>query len=487
MPNSAVLKLSAALGALFLSFPGWAQLPSALEEALARTSVSLDEVAVWVSPAGINAPVVAHRTDCLMQPASSVKVVTTLAGLDLLKPDFTWKTQIRAQTLPDKAGAVRSVSLIGSGDPHLMIEQVWLLVEQLRQTGVKRIIGDITVDRSAFGEKPVDQGAFDGAADRSYNVAADAALVNLKAVSITLEPEENGKWARVTSLPVLEGFSVPKRIALSKGACGDWKSKVKASYSDKGVRFKGDLPASCGVKALHVSRWEADDYLTRLLKPILRSVGIAWTGVVREGRALAQSGVRLAEIQSQPLPTIVSLINKYSNNTMARHVFLTLSQTDPVGTAKPATLTRSRAVTDRWLVKAAGEVPSGTFIDNGSGLSRKTRITAETMGRVLNYGFRSYVMPEFMASLPLAGFDGTMKKRGMAVGSAHVKTGLIRDVRSIAGYVTDINARRWSVVVMMNGKRLDGDRIFSQAVLQWCAQGGAQALWDDQRKGSAAR
>ena len=487
MPNSAVLKLSAALGALFLSFSVWAQLPSTLLEVLARTSVSLDEVAVWVSPAGVNAPVVAHRADRLMQPASSVKVVTTLAGLDLLKPDFTWKTQIRAQMLPDKAGAVRSVSLIGSGDPHLMIEQVWLLVEQLRQTGVKRIIGDITVDRSAFGEKPVDQGAFDGAADRSYNVAADAALVNLKAVSITLEPEENGKWARVTSLPVLEGFSVPKRIALSKGTCGDWKSKVKASYSDKGVRFKGALPASCGVKALHVSRWKADDYLTRLLKPILSSVGIAWTGVVREGRALAKSGVRLAEIQSQPLPTIVSLINKYSNNTMARHVFLTLSQTDPVGTAKPATLARSRAVTDRWLVKAAGDVPSGTFIDNGSGLSRKTRITAETMGRVLNYGFRSYVMPEFMASLPLAGFDGTMKKRGMAVGSAHVKTGLIRDVRSIAGYVTDINARRWSVVVMRNGKRLDGDRIFSQAVLQWCAQGGAQALLDDQRKGSAAR
>ena len=197
--------------------------------------------------------------------------------------------------------------------------------------------------------------------------------------------------------------------------------------------------------------------------------------------------MRLAEIQSQPLPTIVSLINKYSNNTMARHVFLTLSQTDPVGTAKPATLTRSRAVTDRWLVKAAGEVPSGTFIDNGSGLSRETKISAETMGRVLNYGFNSYVMPEFMASLPSAGFDGTMKKRGLATGSAHVKTGLIRDVRSIAGYVTDINARRWSVVVMMNGKRLDGDRIFSQAVLQWCAQGGAQALLDDQRKGSAAQ
>lgn len=487
MPNSAVLKLSAALGALFLSFPGWAQLPSVLLEALARTSVSLDEVALWVSPAGVNTPVVAHRADRLMQPASSVKVVTTLAGLDLLKPDFIWKTEIRAQALPDKTGAVRSVSLIGSGDPHLMIEQVWLLAEKLRQTGVKRIVGDITVDRTAFGEKPVDQGAFDGATDRSYNVAADAALVNLKAVSITLEPEENGKWARVTSLPVLDGFSVPKRIALSKGSCGDWKSKVKASYTDKGVTFKGALPASCGIKALHVSRWQADDYLTRLLKPILRTVGIAWTGVVREGRVSVQNGVGLAEIESQPLPQIVSWINKYSNNTMARHVFLTLSQTDAVGVAKPATLLRSRAVIDRWLVKVAGAVPAGTFIDNGSGLSRETKISAETMGRVLNYGFNSYVMPEFMASLPSAGFDGTMKKRGLATGSAHVKTGLIRDVRSIAGYVTDINARRWSVVVMMNGKRLDGDRIFSQAVLQWCAQGGAQALLDDQRKGSAAQ
>ena len=109
------------------------------------------------------------------------------------------------------------------------------------------------------------------------------------------------------------------------------------------------------------------------------------------------------------------------------------------------------------------------------------------MGRVLNYGFRSYVMPEFMASLPLAGFDGTMKKRGMAVGSAHVKTGIILYVLSFGGYVTDINALGWCVVVIMNVTRLDGDRIFSQAVLQWCAQGGAQALWDDQRKGSAAR
>lgn len=457
-----------------------AQLPLPLQQALARTSVSPESVSVWVSPAGFDAPVVAHRTKELMQPASSVKVVTTLAALDLLKPDFTWKTQVRAAWLPDKAGGVRGVSIIGSGDPHLMIEQVWLLTEKLRQSGVKKIVGNITVDRSAFGEKPTDQGAFDGASERSYNVGADAALVNLKAVSITFEPEAGGKWARVTSLPVLDGFSVPQRIRLSNGTCGDWKSKVKARYSTSGVRFDGVLPASCGVKALHVARWGADDYLTRLLRPILKSVGISWQGVVKEGRVSKTSGVLLAEMDSAPLPQIVTWVNKFSNNTMARHLFLSLSRTDAAGVAKPATLARSRAVVDAWLARIAPKAAEGTFIDNGSGLSRKTKISAETMGRVLNYGFNSFVMPEFFASLPLAGYDGTMKKRPMLAGSAHVKTGLINGVRSIAGYVTDVNSRRWSVVVMMNGKKLDGDRIFSQAVLNWCASGGAQALADEQ-------
>ena len=207
--------------------------------------------------------------------------------------------------------------------------------------------------------------------------------------------------------------------------------------------------------------------------------------MIKEGRVDADFGVRLVQSQSASLPKIVSWVNKYSNNTMARHLFLTLSRTDADGEHKPATLRRSRAVVEDWLKQVAGALPKGTYIDNGSGLSRKTKIAAETLGRVLNYGYNSYVMPEFMASLPLAGYDGTMKKRPLTVGSAHIKTGLIRDVRSIAGYVTDIHARRWSVVVMMNGKKLNNDRLFSQAVLNWCASGGAQALIDadNKRKG----
>lgn len=481
MTNSAGLRLSAALGLLCLPLAAFGQLPAELSRALTRASISPNSVAVWVAPAENNTPVVSHNAQRLMQPASVIKVVTTLASLELLKPNFVWQTQVRAQAFPDKQGIVRSVSFIGSGDPHLMIEQVWLLVEKLRQLGVRKIEGNIIVDRSAFGEQIQDRSSFDGSPDRSYNVQADAALVNLKSMSVTFEPEENGQWARVTALPVLDGYTVPKRIRLSSGACGDWKSVLKARFGSEGVRFDGALPAACGVKSLHVARWRSDEYLTRLLRPMFQSVGIVWTGTIEPGQISSDGGVRLAEVQSAPLPQIVSWVNKYSNNTMARHLFLTLSRMDAEGENTPATLARSRAVVDRWLRQTVGSVAANTYIDNGSGLSRKTKITAETLGRVLNYGYKSYVMPEFMASLPLAGFDGTMKKRPLTVGSAHVKTGLIRDVRSIAGYVTDVHARRWSVVVLMNGKKLDGDRLFSQAVLNWCASGGAQALVETQR------
>lgn len=468
------LKLGAAGVLLCFSLAAAAGLPAELSRALQKDGISQESVSVWVSAAGQDAPVVAHRARALMQPASSLKIVTTLAGLDLLKPDFVWKTELRAAALPDKKGAVRAVSFIGSGDPHLMIENLWLLVEKLRQSGVRKIEGDILVDRSAFGEKPVDQGAFDGASERSYNVGADAALVNLKAVSITFEPEQAGSWARVTALPALEGFQVPGRVRLAKDACGAWKDKLKARFSASGVRFEGTFPAACGVKALHVARWDADDYLTRVFKPLLRQAGIAWQGKARAQKVDPLAGVRLVETASEPLARIVTLINKYSNNPMARHLFLTLSRADAAGDKAPATLTRSRAVVQKWLQKAAGNAARGSFIDNGSGLSRRTVVSAETLGRVLNYGFRSFVMPEFMASLPLAGYDGTMKKRPLQRGSAHIKTGSILNVRSIAGYVTDVNARRWTVVVMINGAGAAKGGSFTQKVIEWCASGAAQ-------------
>lgn len=153
---------------------------------------------------------------------------------------------------------------------------------------------------------------------------------------------------------------------------------------------------------------------------------------------------------------------------MARQLFMTLSFADADGMTRPATLARSRAVVTQWL-QTKGINPKSVTIDNGSGLSRTARISAETLGRVLNRAWMSPVMPEMMASLPAAGVDGTMKKRGLKTGSAHIKTGYLKDSRSVAGWVTTPAGDRYTVVMMVNSKRPDGAKAFSDAVLAWCA------------------
>ena len=133
---------------------------------------------------------------------------------------------------------------------------------------------------------------------------------------------------------------------------------------------------------------------------------------------------------------------------MARQLFLELGLTDSLGTTAPATLERSRTVVKAWLQEKA--IPGKLTIDNGSGLSRSARVSAETLGGVLQTVWKSAYMPEFMASLPAAGIDGTMKRRPVPAGSAHLKTGYLKTVRSLAGFVTDKKGRRHVLVLMVN-------------------------------------
>lgn len=451
-------------------------LPGAIQEAIDRSGLPQDSVAVWVCPVNGNMPLVRLNEDKKMQPASVIKVITTAAALDLLKPDYFWNTDFTVKAAPDKKGVVRGMTVRGTGDPHLMIERLWLIGQKLRSLGVRTIQGNIQLDRSAFDTEEVDQGAFDGASTRTYNVGPDALMVNLKTVSVTFQPVKGANIARVRATPELDGLQFPATVRLSKGRCGDWKKKLRVRYEKNGrVRFSGTYPASCGEKMWHMAQYEANDYFTRVFKKVLKNHNIAWNGKAVDGRAQADDYLLLREY-SEPLPFIVNWINKFSSNPMARQLFLTLSSKPSADETvqQAGSLEKSRKVVSDWLAHCVGADPETVYIDNGSGLSRQTVVTAKTVGQVLNYMYRSAHMPEFMSSLPAAGFDGTMKKWPLGVGSAHVKTGFIKNVRTIAGYATDPEGNRFSVVVLVNNHPLDNAKRFTQDVLEWVASGQAR-------------
>jgi D-alanyl-D-alanine carboxypeptidase/D-alanyl-D-alanine-endopeptidase (penicillin-binding protein 4) len=167
--------------------------------------------------------------------------------------------------------------------------------------------------------------------------------------------------------------------------------------------------------------------------------GGTWNGSVRDGSV--PSGARLIHThESAALAEIVRDTNKFSNNIMARHLFLALGA-DMAGA--PASVDKTGRVIRQWLAGKGLSFPE-LALENGSGLSRIERISAKSLGELLLAAYKSPVMPELMASLPLAAVDGTMKKRlsgAEVAGQAHIKTGTLSGVRAIAGYVLDAAVR----------------------------------------------
>jgi D-alanyl-D-alanine carboxypeptidase/D-alanyl-D-alanine-endopeptidase (penicillin-binding protein 4) len=463
------------ISAIFAAAGAYASMPAQLSQAAQRAGLSESMIGIWISPAGTDRPALAVNQGKPFVPASTAKVLTTMAGLDLLTPAFRWKTLIRAEGAPDARGRVRAVSITGDGDPHRVSESLWLMAERLRGLGVREIVGNITLDRSAFAVEAIDQGAFDGEANESYNVGADALLTNMKSLSLTFHPDSPAGIARITSFPGLRGIQVQRTVPLDrKSRCeGDeWQERLHGDFSGGQVTFRGRYPLACGTKSWHYAGYSADEFFTRSLGYVLNQSGIVWKGRGIEGKADPDAFLLLTE-DSKPLTTIVDLINKYSNNPMARQLFLTLSFMDERGWAEPASIARSQKVIKRWL-SGCGVAPGEIVLENGSGLSRSARVTPQAMGRVLNYAFRSPYAAEFIGSLPIAGLDGTMRKRGVATGSAHMKTGYIRNVWAEAGYLTDVAGRRWSVVVIVNHSgegRRPRAKGFIDAVNRWVAEG----------------
>jgi D-alanyl-D-alanine carboxypeptidase/D-alanyl-D-alanine-endopeptidase (penicillin-binding protein 4) len=201
----------------------------------------------------------------------------------------------------------------------------------------------------------------------------------------------------------------------------------------------------------------------RLFRALWRELGGTLSGRLREGETPASARL-LATHESPPLGEIVRDVNKWSNNVMARQLFLSTTN------ARPATPETARARIDKWLQEKGVD---GTVLDNGTGLSRNERVTAEGLGKLLLAAWKSPVMPEMMASLPIAGSDGTLKKRfgnSAAAGRAHLKTGYIEGVRAIAGYVLDRNGQRWVVVGILNDPQMKTGSASLDALVRWVAE-----------------
>jgi D-alanyl-D-alanine carboxypeptidase/D-alanyl-D-alanine-endopeptidase (penicillin-binding protein 4) len=463
------LLISCGVTSALLSAPGHAQstvppvLPENVAAELRAARVPLNAIAISLVPLSGSGMTMAINENQPMNPASTMKLATTLAGLELLGPQYVWRTEVLA-TAPLKQGVLDGdLWLRGSGDPRLVIEDLWLLVQRVRGNGVREIRGDLVLDRSAFDAIAHDPAAFDGEALRPYNAGPDALLLNYKAVSFHFVPDIETRQVRVFALPALAGMTVPATVKAVEGPCNDWRARIGGDFADPmRPRFGGVFPLSCGDRVWHVNLLTPVQYAQGLFRQLWEASGGTWRGRARDG-AVPADARRLALHESRPLAEVIRDINKFSNNVMARQLFLTIGAET---SRQPANMERAQRAVGDWLV-SRGLDRREFVLENGAGLSRVERMTSAGLARLLVTAFESPLMPELMSSLPIVGVDGTMRKRLGAVGSAHIKTGLLADTRAIAGYVLASSGRRYAVVAFVNHPNAGAAQGALDALLNW--------------------
>lgn len=452
------------------------RLPGAVAAALKSAGIPVSAVAVHVQEAGAPAPRLAINVTQAMNPASVMKLVTTFAALELLGPAYTWKTEARIDASVADGVLNGDLYLKGSGDPRLTFEQFWLLLRQLRAQGIREIGGDLVLDRSLFALPESDPAAFDDQPLRPYNVSPDALLVGFKAIRLNLMPDPATKTVQLAAEPLPANLDIVNLIRLGNNGCGDWKDRLRADVSQRAERFRlvltGSYSASCGARHWHLAVMPHAQYDFGVFAQLWRELGGDIKGGVRDGTAPASARFAAA-IESPALAEIVRDINKYSNNVMARQLYLTLAAESGRRPARPED---AEGAIRAWLDARGLRFPD-MVMENGSGLSRRERISADSLGRLLQAAWKAATMPEFVASLPLTAMDGTMKKRlngNGAAGHAHIKTGTLEGVKAIAGYVLDRNGRRQAVVFLINHANAQAGQAAQDALLQWVYEGAGQ-------------
>jgi len=446
-------------------------LPPEVERVLAQRRIPGTSLSVLVREVGREEPLVSYNASVPRNPASTMKVVTTYAALEMLGPAYTWRTRAWA------AGPVRDLVLDGNlvleggGDPFMTADRWWGFVNGLRQVGIERVTGDVVIDNSYFAGQGDDRAAFDNRPYRSYNVLPDALMVNFQTVNVSVVPDAGSGTVRARVNPWPANLAVENSVRFEQGPCRRGAGGVVVAMpegpSGNRLSLGGHYASGCGPMSVTRAVMRAPEFAFGTFKTYWQQSGGTLNGGMRLGGVPADARL-LYTHESLTLAEVIRLVNKFSSNVMARHLLLTIAA-EKAG--RPATTAAgSRAITE-FLASRGIRIPD-LVLENGSGLSRIERITAQGLADVLLDAWQSPYSPEFQASLPLSAVDGTLRRRFRSPdmeGRLRMKTGSLQDVSALAGYVNAASGKSYVAVIILNhpNAELGAGEAVQAALVNW--------------------
>ena len=463
------------------------ELPITVTDVLQKAGVPADNVSIYVQalaeqPTKLNPPILTHLSSLALNPASTMKLLTSYASLSLLGPAYRWKTEVYSDGILNNGVLNGNLYVKGYGDPNFMTADFWRLLNSLRQLGVKEIKGDLVIDNSYFATNLQSTESFDGEPLRAYNAQPSAFSINLKASSfkfdsdanqVTITQEPNLPEIKIVNLLKVNNLK-PENSQTVSAQCSVWRNTlgydVKSVENTAIVTFNGTYAPNCKDKYLELLAIDENNYTLYLFRKLWTELGGSFNGKLLT-KNVPIDAKKLIQQDAKTLAQILPDMNKWSNNLMARQLLLTLAAesatVDNIDVS--ATQDNGAIAVERWL-KSIGLHFDELVIENGSGLSRIERISAEHMGQMLVNAYYSPVMPELMSSLPILAVDGTMLKRmkdSNLKGRAHLKTGSINGAFTLAGYVLGSEGQRYVVVFMANHPNAALTKPAQDALLEW--------------------
>jgi D-alanyl-D-alanine carboxypeptidase/D-alanyl-D-alanine-endopeptidase (penicillin-binding protein 4) len=430
--------------------------PAALREAIdglvERSALSGARVGICVVSLDTGATLYARDADALLNPASNVKLFTAAAALAKFGPEYRFETEAWLDAAGLGGGSPRALYLRGKGDPTLTTERLWVLAADLQHLGLRRV-GDLVLDESWFDTERIGPGFDQESGDKTYLAPVGALSLNFNTVAIHVAPAERpGAAGRVELEPDSSYFELSNRTR-TVGARAARRLSVSSTAGGSGGRqrivVEGRLPAG-GRPG--VSWRKIDDpaqYLGQTLRRLLELRGVRVTGKVRLG-AVPEGAQLLHVAESEPLSDVIRKLNKNSNNFIAEQLLKALG----AAAAGPPGSWESGLTAVEGFLSSLGLRRGSYVMKNGSGLNDANRFSARQTARLLAELWRRFPLaPEFLASLPVAGKDGTIRWRlegTETAGRVRAKTGTLEGVNSLSGYLETVDGERLAFAILVN-------------------------------------
>lgn len=389
-----------------------------------------------------------YNSDKKMIPASITKIITSGAILKSMPPGYKFKTQLLlAEKYQIKDEIYKGdLYLKGGGDPSFVSENMWYLVNIFNRLGVKKVDGDIVVDDSLFDKVRFDESRQEVRVDRAYDAPVGAMSFNWNSVNIFIRPNGDGKKPKVFIDPDVSMFNVENKAILTEGS----SNSLSVEKRNSKIIVSGKIGRNSKEVVFYKNIQEPDEWSGENLKLFLKHRGITVSGKIKNRKTPVSAEV-VAEYESKPIEIIMADMNKFSNNYVAEMLIKNLSlNLSPIGNMADGMKMVNQYIESLKLDKDSYE------IYNPSGLTRDNKLTARAMVKVLENLHGDFkVFPEFVNSLPIAGVDGTLKRRMKGESGerwVRAKTGYLTNVVSLAGYAGLSDGQVYQFSFIFNGK-----------------------------------